>query len=136
MEPILSTGAPAPSLPLALDHLVVAAATLDEGEAWLRRRLGTRLSPGGSHPGYGTHNRLLRLGGAQHFEWLAPDPAPAGAGRKLPRARLFGLDQPAMAQALASGPRLAHLVFRVLSPASLASVVPRLRYDPGPIERM
>lgn len=136
MEPILSTGAPVPSLPLALDHLVVAATTLDEGEAWLRRRLGAPLAPGGSHPGYGTHNRLLRLGSAHYLELIAPDPAQAGADRKGPHPTLFGLDQPALAQALAGGPRLAHLVFRVLEPGSLAAVVPRLRYDPGPIVRM
>ena len=136
MEPILSTGAPAPPLPLALDHLVVAAATLDEGEAWLRRRLGAALAPGGSHAGFGTHNRLLRLGSAHYLELIAPDPAQAGAERKSARTTLFGLDQPAVTEALASGPRLLHLVFRVLKPGSLAAVLPRLRYDPGPIVRM
>ncbi len=136
MEPILSTGASAPSLPLALDHLVVAAATLDEGEAWLRRRLGTGLAPGGSHAGYGTHNRLLRLGSEHYLELIAPDPAQSGADRKLSGTTLFGLDQPAVTEALAGGPRLVHLVFRVLKPGSLAAVLPRLRYDPGPIVRM
>ena len=158
MEPILSTGAPAPSLPLALDHLVVAAATLDEGEAWLQQRLGPSpidplgrpgaqasgmeglsgmggLMPGGSHPGYGTHNRLLRLGSAHYLELIAPDPAQAGAHRRG-GTTLFGLDQPAMTAALAGGPRLMHLVLRVTQPGSLASLLPRLRYDPGPIVRM
>ncbi len=136
MEPILSTGASAPSLPLALDHLVVAATTLDEGEDWLRRRLGTGLVPGGSHAGYGTHNRLLRLGSEHYLELIAPDPAQSGADRKLSGTTLFGLDQPAVTEALAGGPRLVHLVFRVLKPGSLAAVLPRLRYDPGPIVRM
>lgn len=136
MEPILSTGASGPSLPLALDHLVVAAATLDEGEAWLRQRLGRPLSPGGSHDGFGTHNRLLRLGDAHYLELIAPDPAQAGTGRKAGGTTLFGLDQPAVTEALAGGPRLVHLVFRVTRPGSLAAVLPRLRYDPGPIVRM
>src|SRR5690606_5532782 len=136
MEPILSTGASGPSLPLALDHLVVAAATLDEGEAWLRQRLGRSLSPGGSHDGFGTHNRLLRLGDAHYLELIAPDPAQAGTGRKAGGTTLFGLDQPAVTEALAGGPRLVHLVFRVTRPGSLAAVLPRLRYDPGQIVRM
>ena len=61
MDSILSTAAQKPAVPLALDHLVVAARTLDEGEAWLKTRLRRDLVPGGAHPGFGTHNRLLRL---------------------------------------------------------------------------
>ena len=33
---------------LELDHLVVACLDLDDGEAWLRERLGAPLTPGGA----------------------------------------------------------------------------------------
>jgi hypothetical protein len=36
-----------------------------------------------------------------------------------------------VARALAEGPLLLHTVFRVIAPAGLPEVLPRLRYDPG-----
>ena len=49
---------------VAVDHLVVAAATLDEGVAWCERTLGVTPAPGGKHALFGTHNRLLAIGSA------------------------------------------------------------------------
>ena len=126
MEPILAIPTPNPRLPLALDHLVVAARSLDEGEQWLRTRLGRPLVAGGSHPGFGTHNRLLGLGAECYLELIALDPAQAN-----PPCVLFGLDQPAVMASIADTPRLLHLVFRVLPPFGLTSVLPKLAYDPG-----
>ena len=133
MEPILSTPAPNAGLPLALDHLVVAARTLDEGEAWLRARLGRSLVAGGAHPGFGTHNQLLGLGAGAgcYLELIAPDPQQPAASRVL-----FGLDEPAVAASLAQAPLVLHAVFRVLAPARLATVLPLLAYDPGTVTRM
>lgn len=51
---------------LRLDHLVVAAASLEEGVAWTAATLGISsgaFSPEGKHPLMGTHNRCLSLGG-------------------------------------------------------------------------
>ena len=45
----------------AVDHLVVAAATLADGVAWCERTLGVTPGPGGRHPLFGTHNRLLKI---------------------------------------------------------------------------
>ncbi len=72
----------------ALDHLVIAAETLEEGTALMEEALGVALSPGGQHHFMGTHNRLLSLGPETYLEVIAVDP-------ELPapdRARWFGLD--------------------------------------------
>ena len=45
-----------------LDHLVVAADTLGNGEDYLESVLGVRPQRGGRHAAMGTHNSLLRLG--------------------------------------------------------------------------
>jgi len=93
---------------LALDHLVVAARTLEEGAAWLEARMGVPTVPGGRHALMGTHNRLLGLGAGAYLEVIAIDPeAPAPA-----RPRWFALDSPAMRRRLASGPALVHWVAR------------------------
>lgn len=95
-------------MPLAIDHLVVAAATLEEGARWVEERLGVAPVPGGKHALMGTHNRLLNLGAGRYLEVIAVDPqalAPA-------RPRWFSLDEPAMRERLAQGPALVHWVAR------------------------
>ena len=92
-----------------IDHLVVAAATLEEGVRWLEGRVGVPLEPGGRHEAFGTHNRLLPLGPEAYLEVIATDPsAPAPA-----RPRWFELDAPEMRARLALGPALVHWVVRV-----------------------
>jgi len=93
---------------VAVDHLIVAAASLAEGEAWCRATLGVAPAGGGRHPLFGTHNRVLAIAGAAYpqayLEVIAIDPEAAPPGR----ARWFGLDQ----LDLSSGPRLIHWVGR------------------------
>ena len=97
---------------LALDHLVVAARTLDEGVAWCEATLGIVPGPGGKHPLMGTHNRLFAIGSPvfpkAYFEIIAIDPDAPPPGR----ARWFDLDTPAVQQAVADEPRLIHWVAR------------------------
>jgi hypothetical protein len=50
--------------------------------------LGLEPGPGGQHPDFGTHNRLLSLGPDAYLEVIAIDPAAPAPGR----ARWFGLD--------------------------------------------
>ena len=97
---------------LALDHLVLAARTLDEGVAWCETTLGLRPEAGGQHVFMGTHNRVFGIGAGafprSYFEIIAIDP-----GLPAPRhARWFGLDDPALQQALARGPQLVAWVAR------------------------
>lgn len=102
--------APALARP-AIDHLVIAARSLNEGAAWLEDRLGVRLSPGGEHPAFGTHNRLLSLA-ERYLEVIAVNPdAPAPI-----RPRWFGLDTPAVQERLERGPALIHWVARTPKP--------------------
>lgn len=91
-----------------LDHLVVAARTLDEGAAWVEARLGVAMSAGGKHAAMGTHNRLLSLGPGRFLEVIAIDPE----GRTPARPRWFELDVPEMQQRIARSPALIHWVVR------------------------
>ena len=59
---------------MRLDHLAVAAGTLDEGVAHVEAALGVALAPGGQHAHMATHNRLLGLGDI-YLEVIAVDPA-------------------------------------------------------------
>ncbi len=85
-----------------LDHLVVAARTLNEGVGHVSRLLGCDLQAGGKHTRMGTHNALLSLGPDCYLEVIAIDPdAPPP-----PQPRWFGLD------GFKGVPRLVHWVAR------------------------
>ncbi|MEZ5769553.1 MAG: VOC family protein [Paracoccaceae bacterium] len=91
----------------AIDHLVVAGATLDAATAHVEQALGMRTMPGGCHAAMATHNRLLSLGSRTYLEALAPDPdaaPPEGA-------RWFGLDR--FAADPGAPPRLVSWALRV-----------------------
>lgn len=111
-----------------IDHLVVGAASLADGER-LALRLGVELRPGGRHPQMGTHNHLLRLGKRQYLEVIAIDPdAPPPV-----RPRWFGLDDPTVQGKLAERPRLLGWVARTDSIEEARGAAPDLF---GPVEAM
>jgi Glyoxalase-like domain len=71
-----------------IDHLVVVAATLEQGARYCEERLGIRPVPGGEHLKMGTHNQLLHLGGTAYLEVIAVNPAASSPA--IPR--WFGMD--------------------------------------------
>jgi len=93
---------------MEIDHLVVAARTLEEGTQFVERLLGVETQPGGQHTRLGTHNRLLNLGDGIYLEIIAIDPL----GNAPFQPRWFGLDSPATQARLAAGPRLVHWAAR------------------------
>ncbi|HZY16977.1 MAG TPA: VOC family protein [Ramlibacter sp.] len=119
-----------------IDHLVVAAPTLDEGAAWCERTLGVDPGAGGVHPLMGTHNRLLRIATVNHprayLEIIAIDPGSAGAADG--RRRWFDLDDPALQAGLrAQGPRLVHWVAQVADVRAAVQAWRDLGLDPGEV---
>lgn len=103
------------AIPLALDHLVIGAATLEEGVAWCEATLGIVPGPGGRHALMSTHNRLFSIASERfpkaYAEIIAIDPQAPPPGR----ARWFDLDTPDVRQALSRGPALLHWVARTPS---------------------
>jgi hypothetical protein len=97
-----------------IDHLVAAAASLDEGVAWCEATLGVVPGPGGEHPLMGTHNRLLRIATVDYprayFEIIAVQPGRKPKGGR----RWFDLDDEGLRDTLKQrGPRLVHFVASV-----------------------
>jgi len=87
---------------LELDHLAVAAETLEAGRAHVETALGVRMQAGGQHAHFGTHNLLLGLEDGLYLEVIAIDPAaPTPAV-----ARWFDLDR------FADAPRLGTWICR------------------------
>jgi hypothetical protein len=100
-----------------LDHLVIAARTLDEGVAWCEATLGVVPGPGGEHALFGTHNLLLRLNSEQapraYLEIIAINPTDTPT-RPAGLKRWFDLDDLALQTRLAQhGPQLVHWVASV-----------------------
>ena len=97
-----------------VDHLVIAASTLQDGVAWCESTLGITPGPGGEHPLMGTHNRLFSIATAQYpIAYLEIIAIHSGAAcSRLPcEKRWFDLDNENVQLSLKqSGSQLIHFV--------------------------
>jgi hypothetical protein len=117
-----------------LDHLVIAAATLDEGVAWCEATLGITPGPGGQHALMGTHNRLFSIASHDfplaYFEIIAIDPAAPDPGRR----RWFDLDDEALQTRLRrEDPQLVHWVARVNDAPAAVTALHTQNIDRGEV---
>ncbi|MGW3012670.1 VOC family protein [Streptomyces sp. NPDC001219] len=103
-----------------LDHLVCATPDLDRTVAEVAGLTGVRPVRGGSHPGRGTRNELLGLGGGAYLEIVGPDPEQPAPDRP----RWFGIDA-------LTGPRLVTWAVRVTGIAARVAAARAHGHDPG-----
>lgn len=124
-----------------LDHIVIGAATLEQGVAWCEATLGVAAGPGGEHLHMGTHNRLLRLSSdaypAAYLEIIAIAPHLAAP---TAQPRWFDLDNDAVQHSLQSrGPQLLHWVAQTTDMAAACAATEALGVSlgqPQPVSRM
>jgi hypothetical protein len=97
-----------------VDHLVVAATTLEEGVAWCESTLAITPGSGGEHPLMGTHNQLFSVATAHYpstyFEIIAINSGAARAYKQGSKC-WFDLENEALQRHLKqNGPQLIHFV--------------------------
>ena len=118
-----------------VDHLVIAASTLDEGVAWCESTLGISPGPGGEHPLMGTHNRLLSIASpsypGSYFEIIAINTGAAYA-HSVGSKRWFDLENEAVQLSLTrNGPQFIHFVARSGDVTACTQALTRLGIDRG-----
>lgn len=118
-----------------IDHLVIAARSLDEGVRWCEATFGIAPGPGGVHPLMGTHNRLMKIATEDfpraYLEIIAIDPQQKPT-RPAAMHRWFDLDDAVLQAKLARyGPRLVHFVAEVPDAGAALQALARQRIDRG-----
>jgi len=92
---------------LTTDHIVVAAATLEQGIDYIKQQLGVEVPLGGIHPSMGTHNALMQLSDDLFFEIIAINPdSLTNSDLQINQPRWFSLDNPLLQQQLKQQPQL------------------------------
>lgn len=120
----------------SIDHLVIAADSLEQGDAWCAATFGVQPSGGGKHALMGTHNRVMAISSESfpdcYLEVIAIDPDAPPPGRP----RWFGLDQPAVREAVRESPRLVHAVARTREIEMLRRSLGDSALNPGEVLSM
>jgi hypothetical protein len=121
-----------------LDHLVVAARTLQEGVDWCEAALGITPGAGGEHPLFGTHNRLFRVATVNfsraYFEIIAINsegPPAVNIKANPPKKRWFDLDSEELQRAIKNSPRFVHFVANTNDVSRACSALQALGIDRG-----
>ncbi|MDU8926642.1 VOC family protein [Alisedimentitalea sp. MJ-SS2] len=110
---------------MKLDHIAVAAETLEEGRAYVEDALGVALEPGGKHTKLGTHNMLMGLEDGVYFELISIDPDAPDPGLR----RWFNLDD------FAGAPRLTNWICQTEDLEDALAVAPEQMGQPIELTR-
>ena len=70
-----------------IDHVILGTNDLQKGIVELERLTGVRAVFGGAHPGRGTQNALIALGGEHYLEILAPNPEDSASSESVKGCR-------------------------------------------------
>jgi hypothetical protein len=103
-------------MPTQIDHLVVAATSLEQGVQWCEALFGITPALGGEHALFGTHNRLFKIATPKfsmaYFEIIAINPAAVRHKKTttLHPHRWFDLDNSELQKSISKEPRLIHFV--------------------------
>lgn len=107
-----------------IDHIVIAADSLEQGVEYIQDELGVAIPRGGFHATMGTHNHLMQLGNEAYLELIAINP-----DAEIPaHPRWFGLDEALMRESLRRSPRL---ITWVMNSADIQSVKQAANFDIG-----
>jgi hypothetical protein len=99
-----------------IDHLVVAATSLEQGVQWCEALFGITPALGGEHALFGTHNRLFKIATPKfsmaYFEIIAINPEAVRPKKTttLHPHRWFDLDNSELQKSIFKEPRLVHFV--------------------------
>jgi hypothetical protein len=99
-----------------IDHLVVAATSLEQGVQWCEEVFGITPAVGGEHALFGTHNRLFKIATPKfpmaYFEIIAINPTAVRSKKTttLHPHRWFDLDNLELQKSISKEPRLIHFV--------------------------
>jgi len=122
---------------MTIDHLVVMAASLEQGVAWCEATLGVTPGPGGEHLLMGTHNRLLTIATPDFPQaYLEIIAITSGAAQAAPTRtkRWFDMDEPALRERVQQGgPQLIHWVAAVGDIAASVTALAAQDIDRGEV---